>query len=224
MFSGPFDSSIIKRAIAQHYIDISYTNLRDFSDDAYKSVDDHPYGGGVGMILRVDVVDKAITSIKQSYPSQKSLVVLLDPQGQPYKQSIARKLTTYDHLILVCAHYEGIDERIRSLVDMELSIGDYVVTGGEIPAMVIVDSVTRLLPGVLKHAEATLNESFNENELEHPHYTRPPEYKGQRVPDVLVSGNHEEIARWRKKEAKIRTAKRRPDLITEKTDPVSSDR
>lgn len=224
MFSGPFDSSIIKRAQVQHHIDISYTNLRDFSDDTYKSVDDHPYGGGIGMILRVDVIDKAISHIKNSYPSQKCLVILLDPQGKPYKQSVARTLTTYDHLILVCAHYEGIDERIRGLVDMELSIGDYVVTGGEIPAMVIVDSVTRLLPGVLKHAEATQNESFNESELEHPHYTRPPEYKGLRVPDILLSGNHEEIDRWRKQEAKTRTAKRRPDLLTEKTDPASSGR
>lgn len=212
MFQGPFAASIIKRAKEKHLIDIQYINIRDFATDRYHSVDDHPYGGGTGMILRVDVVDRAIQRAK-SKAATRERVILLDPQGIPFTQHQARKLSTFDHVILLCGHYEGIDERIRSLVDEEISIGDYVLTGGEIPAMVIVDSITRLIPGVLPKAEATLYESFENDILECPQYTRPEIYKNERVPTVLTSGNHAKITAWQKNEACVRTKKRRPDLL-----------
>ncbi len=210
MFRGPFDQSIINRAIDKKLITIDYINIRDFAKDSYKTVDGHPYGGGVGMILRVDVVDSAIKSVK----SQKSKVILLDAGGTPYTQQTARRLSTFDHLILICGHYEGVDERIRSLVDEEISIGDYILTGGEIPAMVLIDSVTRLIPGVLGKPEATIHESFSERLLEYPQYTEPQEYENMRVPPVLLSGNHKKIADWRKRESLKRTRSHRPDLTS----------
>lgn len=213
MFTGPFDASILKRARSQEKISIEYIQLRDFASDHYKSVDDHPYGGGTGMILRVDVVDQAITYAKSTVTAHTQKVISLDPQGERYTQTIAKSLSTIDHLILLCAHYEGVDERIRDLVDMELSIGDYVLTGGEIPAMVIVDSVVRLIPGVLAKSDATTHESFEEGLLEYPQYTRPDIYNEKTVPPVLLSGNHKAIADWRKEEAIKRTKKRRPDLL-----------
>ncbi len=211
MFAGPFDSSIIKRAKEKGIVDISFVNIRDFATDAYGSVDDHPYGGGVGMILRVDVVDRALQQVK----TKNSRIILLDPQGTPYTQKKAKELSTIDHLILICGHYEGVDERIRSLVDEEISIGDYVVTGGEIPAMMVVDSVVRLLPGTLVKSEATENESFSQDSLEYPQYTRPEVYKDMKVPDVLLSGNHKEIEKWKKEQSMKRTTSRRPDLLQE---------
>lgn len=212
MFSGPFDASILKRARLQEKISIEYIQLRDFASDHYKSVDDHPYGGGTGMILRVDVVDKAITYAKSTVTAKHQSVISLDPQGKQYTQAIAKSLTSYEHLIFLCAHYEGVDERVRDLVDMELSIGDYVLTGGEIPAMAVIDSVVRLIPGVLSKSDATRHESFEEGLLEYPQYTRPDTYKNSVVPSVLLSGNHKDIADWRKIEAIKRTKKRRPDL------------
>ncbi len=211
MFAGPFDSSIIKRAKEKGIVDISLVNIRDFATDAYKTVDDHPYGGGVGMILRVDIVDKAIKSVKTS--DVRSKIILLDPQGAPYTQKKARELSTFDHLIFICGHYEGVDERIRSLVDEEISIGDYVLTGGEIPAMVMVDSVVRLLAGTLTKPHATVDESFSQPLLEYPQYTRPEIYKDMKVPDVLVSGNHKEIEKWKNEQSQKRTRTRRPDLL-----------
>jgi tRNA (guanine37-N1)-methyltransferase len=216
MFDGPFGSSIIKRAIAKKQITVRCINMRDFSTDAYKSVDHHPYGGGTGMILRVDVVDRAISAAKKSVRGKRAHVVLMDPQGTPYTQAKAHELTKFDHLILICGHYEGVDERVRDLVSEEISIGDYVLTGGEIPAMAIVDSVTRLLPNVLAKADATIHESFSENLLEYPQYTRPEVYKKQTVPSVLLSGNHKVIEAWRQDEAKKKTIKRRPDLMEKK--------
>lgn len=215
MFSGPFAYSILKRTQSSQAVSIEFVNIREFATDAYKSVDDHPYGGGVGMILRVDVVDRAIQSIKSRPKAGQPLaekVILLDPQGTPYTQKKARELSTFEHLILVCGHYEGVDERIRVLVDEEISIGDYVLTGGEIPAMVIVDSVVRLIPGVLRNEEATLQESFEQPVLEYPQYTRPETYKGSSVPDVLLSGNHKAITLWRQEQSLKRTILRRPDL------------
>lgn len=215
MFSGPFSSSIVKRAQDKQAVSIEYINIRDAATDTYKSVDDHPYGGGAGMILRVDVVDRAIQSIKSRPKAGQPLakkVILLDPQGTPYTQKKARELSTFEHLVLVCGHYEGVDERIRTLVDEEISIGDFVLTGGEIPAMVIVDSVVRLIPGVLRNEEATLHESFEQSLLEYPQYTRPETYKGSSVPLVLVSGNHKAIAVWRQEQSLKRTTLRRPDL------------
>lgn len=211
MFSGPFSSSIIGRAVKSGALTIDYIQLRDYATDRYKSVDDHPYGGGNGMILRVDVVDRALSAAKAD--GEKSRVILLDPQGAPYTQKTAKTLSGYGHLILLCGHYEGIDERIRSLVDEECSIGDYILTGGEIPAMVIIDSVARLLPGVLKKAGVTDDESFSSGMLEYPQYTRPETYNGMTVPDTLLSGNHAEIAGWRRDQAIARTNKRRPDLL-----------
>ncbi len=213
MFAGPFDASIIKRAKEKGIVDISLVNIRDFAQDRYKTVDDHPYGGGVGMILRVDVVDRALQNAKCQMTNAKCKTILLDPQGIPYTQAKARELSTFDHLIFICGHYEGVDERIRSLVDEEISIGDYVLTGGEIPAMVIVDSVVRLLPGTLTKPHATIDESFSENVLEYPQYTRPEEYKDRKVPDVLLSGNHKEIEKWKKEQSRKRTRTRRPDLL-----------
>lgn len=208
MFSGPFDQSIIKRAVDNKLIDIDYITIRNFATDKYKSVDGHPYGGGVGMILRVDVVDRALRSIEKGH------TILLDAGGTPYKQSKAKELSALDHLILICGHYEGIDERIRTLVDEEISIGDYVLTGGEIPAMVLVDSVVRLIPGVLAKPEAIVHESFTAPLLEYPQYTEPQIYKGLKIPPVLLSGNHKAIDTWRNNEALKRTKTRRPDLIS----------
>jgi tRNA (guanine37-N1)-methyltransferase len=206
MFRGPFDQSIIKRAIDKKLITIEYINIRDFAQDNYKTVDGHPYGGGVGMILRVDVVGRALQSIKKGH------VILLDAGGTPYKQSKAKELSSVNHLILICGHYEGIDERIRTLVDEEISIGDYVLTGGEIPAMVLTDSILRLIPGVLTKPEAVVHESFSEPLLEYPQYTEPQMHNGLAVPPVLLSGNHKKIDEWRKKAALKRTRAHRPDL------------
>lgn len=198
MFPGPFDYSIVKRAKEKGRITINLINIRDSSTDTYKSVDDHPYGGGVGMVLRVDIIDSAMSNIKCQMSNGKTKTVLLDPRGKPFTQKKAREYAHLDHLILVCGHYEGVDERVTSLVDESVSIGDYVLTGGELPAMVIVDSVVRLLPGVLKK-EATSSESFSKSHtLEYPQYTRPEKYKGMSVPEVLLSGNHKKIDDWRK--------------------------
>lgn len=214
MFSGVFDSSIVKRAVQRGKLEIHLINLRDFALDAYGSVDDHPYGGGTGMVLKVDVMDRAIQSARSGSEKGKTeRVILLTPQGTPYVQKKARTLCRYTHLILLCGHYEGVDERIRSLVDEEISIGDYILTGGEIPAMVLTDSVARLLPGVLIKEDATVKESFESGILEYPHYTRPEVYRDQRVPAILLSGNHAKIETWKAKEAITRTKKRRPDLL-----------
>lgn len=216
MFSGPFEYSIVKRAITKKQIEIEIINLRDFATDAYKSVDDRPYGGGAGMILRVDIVDRALQHIKRQTTNKKrqTKTILLDPQGTPYTQSIAKNLSeNYNHIILLCGHYEGVDERVRSLVDEEISIGDYVLTGGEIPAMIIVDSVTRLCSGVLSKPEATLHESFTERLLEYPQYTKPETYNEIKVPEVLRGGNHKEIAAWQHLQSLQKTKRKRPDLV-----------
>jgi tRNA (guanine37-N1)-methyltransferase len=223
MFTAALGQSIIGRAQSKGLLKLECINIRDFSTDAYKSVDDHPYGGGHGMVLRVDIMDNALQSILAKEPAvrAKQRVILMDPQGVPYTQQKAQHLAvTYDHLVLICGHYEGYDERIRALVDEEVSIGDYVLTGGEIPAMVVVDSVCRLVPGVLARESASKEESFSQAPaaLEHPHYTRPVNYKGMQVPDVLLSGNHKNIQIWRKEEALKRTKLRRPDLLPPSTD------
>ncbi len=216
MFRGVFDYSIIKRTQQKNLVTISFVNIRNFATDAHKTVDDRPYGGGTGMILRVDVVDRALDHVKQpTIDNRQQRIVLLDPQGTPYTQSKAKELSRLNHLILLCGHYEGVDDRIRSLVDEELSIGDYILTGGEIPAMAIVDSVVRLISGVLVKPTATESESFAGDvpRLEYPQYTRPEIYKRKRVPTILLSGNHKAIAAWRHNQAIKRTKKRRPDLI-----------
>jgi len=213
MFQGPFDESIVKRAIQKKAVSIHYVNIRDFATDAHKSVDEHPYGGGAGMILRVDVVSRAITHAKNLHPECKSTVILMDPLGKPFIQKEAKRLATLEHIIFLCGHYEGIDERIRDLVDITISLGDFILTCGELPAMVITDAVVRLLPGVLKKEGVTSNESFEHNLLEYPQYTKPETYNNQSVPEVLRSGNHKKIKEWQQQQAIEKTKKLRPDLL-----------
>ncbi len=208
MFEGVFEKSILGRAQKEKLVEIKMHNLRKWAKDRHKTVDSPPYGGGAGMVMKVDVVDRAIKSLKRTGGE----VILLTPQGKPFKQEAAQKLANMKHLILICGHYEGFDERIRKLVDEEISIGDYILTGGEIPAMVVVDSVVRLLPGVVGNQKSVKDESFSGSGLEYPQYTKPREHKGEAVPEVLLSGNHAEIDKWRKKEAINKTRKIRPDL------------
>jgi len=222
MFKGPFEESIIKRAQEKGLVEIKIHNLRDWAEDKRGTVDDRPYGGGVGMILRVDIIDQALNKLKTE--NRKHKTILLTPQGQTFNQKKAQELAKEKHLILICGHYEGIDQRVSDhLVDEEISIGDYVLTGGEIPAMVVIDSVVRLIPGVLEKPEATKFESFSNYTLdarrctllESPQYTRPEGYQGWKVPEILLSGDHQKIEEWRKKKSLERTKKRRPDLIKE---------
>lgn len=219
MFQGPFEHSIIKKAQESHLIFIEYINIRDFGLGKHKVVDDKPYGGGTGMVLRVDVIAKAIEATKKRTTKTKQKVILLDARGQTFTQKKAIEYAKLNHLIMVAGHYEGFDERIKSLVDESISVGDYILTGGEIPVMVLTDAVTRLIPQVLK-IDATKFESFSKAAftsssciLEHPHYTRPKIYKQQKVPSILLSGNHKEIEKWRKDQALSITKKQRPDLI-----------
>jgi len=208
-----FAESIVKRAVEEKRIEIVTHNLRDWSEDSYGTVDGRPYGGGPGMVLRVDVMDRAITAVKEIINSDHPVkIILLTPQGQVYKQIIAYKLAKETNLILICGHYEGFDERIRGLVDQEISIGDYVLTGGELAAGVMVDSIVRLLPGVLGHDDSPVEESHAEGLLEYPQYTRPEDYEGKKVPEILLSGDHARIAKWRRQESIKRTSERRPDL------------
>ena len=210
MFAGPLDESIIKRARQAGLLDLQLHQLRDWTHDRHKTVDDRPFGGGPGMLLKPEPIFEAVASLKR----EKTRVVLLSPAGRKFDQSIARELATQEHLLLVTGHYEGFDERIReSLADDELSIGDYVLTNGALPAMVVIDAVARLLPGVLGDDASSSDESFSHGLLEYPQYTRPAEFRGMKVPEVLVSGNHAEIAKWRAEQSKARTKERRPDLM-----------
>jgi len=212
MFKGPFAESIIKRAVDNNLVKIKIHNLRKWSKDKHQSVDDRPYGGGKGMVMMVEPIAKALKTLKPKLEI-KSKTILLSPRGRIFNQTKARELSSLSHLILICGHYEGVDERVSKLVDEEISIGDYILTGGEIPAMVIADAVARLIPGVLEK-EATEKESFtNPKLLEAPQYTRPELYKKWRTPKVLLSGNPKLINEWRQKEALKKTKKMRPDLL-----------
>jgi tRNA (guanine37-N1)-methyltransferase len=213
MFQGPFDFSIVKRARENKTVEINIHNLRDWATDKYKSVDDHPYGGGAGMVMRVDIIDKAVTSLKSQIPShppspkaslgasKSQKVILLDAGGEKYNQKKAIQLSKEEHLIFICGHYEGVDYRVReNIADEVISVGDYVLSGGELPAMTIIDTIVRLLPGVLGNEESLAEESHNtEGKNEYPQYTRPEEYKGWKVPEILMSGNHKKIKEWRDK-------------------------
>lgn len=248
MFAGPFDLSIIKNAKEKGLVEIDFVNIRDFGIGKHQMVDDTAYGGGVGMVMKVDVLHKAIEYAKKSYRQSRhsgdeqsedsrisnerdaeqvmipssgasmtnEKVILMSAAGKPFNQKQAQVFAKLDHLILICGHYEGIDARIEKYIDGEISIGDFVLTGGEIPAMLVADAVTRLIPGVLPEG-ATDAESFSlgdgEQLLEYPHYTKPQEYDGQSVPDILLSGNHPEVAKWKEAQAKERTTKHRPDLL-----------
>lgn len=202
MFDSPLKISISKRAKEIGSVEFNFINIRDFSHDKYRTVDDHPYGGGTGMILKVDVIDRALQSAKNQFPTLKSHTLLFDPKGKLFSQDVARKFLSYEHLIFICGHYEGVDDRVNKLVDEKLSIGNYILTGGEIPALVVMDSLIRLIPGVLSKPQATIDESFSSNTYEYPQYTRPQEYKGMRVPTVLLSGNHKKIKKWRMSKSK----------------------
>lgn len=208
MFQGPFDESILKRARERGLLSIALHNIRDVTTDRHHIVDDYPYGGGAGMVMKPEPIFAAVEAVYQGGP-----IILLTPQGRLFNQQIARELAQEPRLTLLCGHYEGIDERVcEHLVTDELSIGDYVLTGGELAAMIVVDAVSRLLPGVLAE-DSTHEESHSANLLEYPQYTRPPEFRGWRIPDILVSGHHENIAKWRRKQSLKKTRERRPDLF-----------
>ena len=211
MFTGFLEESIIKRAINIKAVNINLVNFRDFSKLSNHQVDDTPYGGGRGMVLRCEPIIDALDSVK----TNDSKVILLSPQGKTFNEQKALELKNEKHLILICGHYEGFDERIRNFVDEEISIGDYVLTGGELPAMVITDSIVRLLPDVIKK-ESYLNDSFMNNLLDYPTYTKPPIFRDIKVPDVLLSGHHENIKKWREEEAFKNTKKKRNDLLEKK--------
>ena len=211
MFDGFKNESIIKRAIESKKVEINTCNFRDFAKNKHKKVDDTPYGGGAGMVLMCQPIYDAVESLK----TDKSKVIMLSPQGKPYTQKKAYELSKEEHLIFICGHYEGFDERISSLCDEEISIGDYVLTGGELPSMVITDSVVRLLPGVIEEESHEID-SFNENLLDYPTYTKPRNYKGMKVPEVLLSGDHKKIDEWRKEQRLLVTKEKRPDLLRKK--------
>ncbi|MDO5393307.1 MAG: tRNA (guanosine(37)-N1)-methyltransferase TrmD [Mycoplasmatota bacterium] len=208
MYQGIFDESIIKRAILEGKVEINIHNFRDYTTDSHNKVDDTPYGGGAGMVLTCQPIFDCVASLR----TEQSLVILMTPDGEVYKQKRAYELSKCEHLIIICGHYEGFDERIRSICDLELSIGDYVLTGGELASMVLVDSIVRLIPGVIEE-ESHRNDSFSNNLLDYPTYTKPREYKGMCVPDVLLSGDHKKIAEYRLAESIKKTKERRPDLL-----------
>jgi tRNA (guanine37-N1)-methyltransferase len=213
MFSGVFSESILKKAQEKQAVSLNVINFREFADNKHKTVDDYPYGGGAGMVLKPEPIFAAVEHITKNSSTQPR-IILLCPQGERYTQKKAEELAKEKHLIFICGHYEGYDERIREhLVTDEISIGDYILTGGELGAMVIVDSVVRLLPGVLGNEDSPVQDSYSCGLLEHPHYTRPADFRGMKVPEVLLSGNHQLIAEWREKESLRRTYLRRPDLL-----------
>jgi len=211
MFAGPLDESIIMRARKAGLLDLKIHQLRDWTHDRHKTVDDRPFGGGPGMLMKPEPLFEAIESLKR----ESTKVILLSPSGRKFNQAIARELAEQKDLLLVTGHYEGFDERVREgLADDELSIGDYVLTNGALPAMVVIDAVTRLLPGVLGDDDSSRDESFSHGLLEYPQYTRPAEFRGMKVPEVLMNGNHAEIEKWRAEQAKLRTKEQRPDLLS----------
>lgn len=216
LFHAFLKESILGRAVKRGLVDIRLTDIRSFARGNHKVTDDRPYGGGSGMVMKPGPIFRALQSVERS--EGKSLVILLTPQGTTFEQTRAWELSRLDHIILICGRYEGIDERVRqSIVDMELSIGDYVLSGGELGAMVVVDAICRLLPGVLGGENATTNESFEDGLLEYPHYTRPRIFNGKSVPAVLLTGDHEKIRLWRRTESLKRTLERRPDLLKKAT-------
>ena len=212
MFESPFSHSILKRAREKGLLDIRLHDIRDYAEDKHRITDDAPYGGGGGMVMKVEPIDRAMTHIAGE--RDNILNVLLTPQGELFNQKIAEELSSYSGIVLICGRYEGVDERVRTcLVDREISIGDFILTGGELSAMIVVDAVSRLIPGVLGNDESASLDSFSDGLLEYPHYTRPADYRGWLVPDVLLSGNHREIQAWRRRESLRRTYLKRPDLL-----------
>jgi tRNA (guanine37-N1)-methyltransferase len=221
MFTGPLTESLIQKAREKKILRIDIHDLRDFATDKHRSVDDRPFGGGPGMVMKADPIHAALTSVGAGRAKRagrrpaknRPIVVYLSPQGRPLDQELVTELAGYRHLVLLCGHYEGVDERVMSWVDREVSIGDYVLTGGELPAMVLIDSVARLLPGVVKESASVECDSFYNGLLDYPHYTRPLVYRDMAVPEVLMSGHHARVAQWRQEQSLLRTLERRPDLI-----------
>ena len=208
MFTGILQESIIKRAIESNRVEINVHDIREFACNKHNRVDDYPFGGGEGMVLMPEPIYKAI----QAFKTDDSIVIMLSPQGKVYNQKYAYEFSNQKHIILLCGHYEGFDERIRSMVDVEISVGDYILTGGEIPSMILIDSIVRLLDGVIAK-ESHINDSFNNNLLDYPVYTKPVDFMGMKVPDVLLSGHHKNIEKWRHEQSMKRTLERRPDLL-----------
>ncbi len=222
MFEGPFGDSILQRAQDQNLLEIRCHDLRDYTLDKHRRVDDYPFGGGAGMIMNVEPIARAVEAVKKDRPRART--VLLSPGGARFDQAKARQLAGLEELLLVCGRYEGVDERVcQNFVDEEISIGDYVLSGGEIPAMVIIEAVSRLLPGVLGHENALAEESFNSSLLEYPQYTRPRDFRGASVPEILLSGHHENIRAWQREQALRKTARQRPDLL-DKLDLTEQDK
>lgn len=219
MFEGPFSESIIQRAQEKGLVSLKIHNLREFATDKHQTADDYPYGGGAGMIMKPDLIFSGVESVLEENPAIANAdreIILLTPQGNVFNQSWAKELAHKKNIIFISGHYKGIDERVRDyLITQELSLGDYVLTGGELPTMVVVDAVIRLIPGVLSTRESAEGDSFYENLLDAPYYTRPSKFRDYEVPEVLLSGHHENIRKWRRKEALRRTLRRRPDLLTE---------
>ncbi len=214
MFPGPLDESIVRRARESGKLQLGIRDLRDYTHDRHRTVDDRPFGGGPGMLMKPEPLFEAVESLR----GENTRVVLTSPTGRPFRQEIASEMAKEEHLLLVCGSFEGFDARVsESLADDEISIGDYVLTNGALPAMVIVDAITRLLPGVLGDDESSQDESFSEGLLEYPQYTRPAEFRGMKVPEVLQSGDHQAIEQWRQEQARLRTEQRRPDLLRNKT-------
>lgn len=212
MFASAFECSLLKKAQEKNLIEIQVHDIRHYTEDKHRMTDDAPYGGGGGMVMKVEPIDRALQAVAPD--RDQALIVLLTPQGETFSQKIAQELALHPRIVLVCGHYEGLDERVRTyLVDREISIGDYVLTGGELPAMLVVDAVARLVPGVLGNATSVVTDSFAMGLLEYPQYTRPAEYRDWKVPDVLISGHHREIEKWRRRESLRRTLTRRPDLL-----------
>ncbi|MEA3253321.1 MAG: tRNA (guanosine(37)-N1)-methyltransferase TrmD [Chloroflexota bacterium] len=214
MFVSPLNQSIIKRARERGLVDIVLHDIRDYAHDKHRTVDDYSYGGGPGMVLKPEPVFEAVEEVKEETGAGEVPVILLTPQGRLFNQEVVTELAGYSHFVLICGHYEGVDERVcEHLANDEISIGDYVLSGGELAAMVVVDAVVRLIPGVLGSPISADNDSYSDGLLEYPQYTRPPEYRGWPVPSVLLSGNHAEVAQWRRHQAILRTAERRPDIF-----------
>ena len=215
MFDSPMSESIIARAVERQLVEINIHDIRDYTTDRHRSVDDYPYGGGYGMVMKPEPIFDAVSGVRASAAlADAAPVILLTPQGEPLTQPIVERLSAHDDLVLICGRYEGVDERVRrDLATCEISVGDYVLSGGELAAMIVIDAVTRLIPGSVGSIESTQNDSFATGLLQFPQYTRPADFRGKRVPDVLLSGNHAEIAQWRKRESLRRTLHRRPDLL-----------
>lgn len=210
-FTSPLNASLMGKAVSKGVLQVNTYNIRDYTTDKHRTADDYPYGGGHGMVMKVEPVVRALEAVSAEGPAPK--VMLMTPQGAPLSPALARDLSHLERLVIICGRYEGVDERIRRFADIEVSVGDYVLTGGEIPALLLIDAVSRFIPGVLGEPESAQDESFSKGVLEYPQYTRPDEFRGLRVPDVLLSGNHAEIERWRRTEALKRTLIRRPELL-----------